>query len=67
VKGAHVTLSKDGAKIADTFTDIYGDFKFDHLNPDSGNYTLDIAAEGRPSKSVSISLGKSAYVGEVRV
>ena len=67
VKGAHVTLTKDGAKIAETFTDVYGDFKFDKLDPDSGDYTLDIAAEGHPAKSVNVTLGESVYAGEVRV
>ena len=67
VRGAHVALTKDGAKIAETFTDVYGDFKFDQLDPDSGEYTIDIAAEGHPAKSVSVTLGESVYAGEVRV
>lgn len=67
VRGAHVTLTKDGAKIAETFSDVYGDFKFDRLDADSGDYTIDIAAEGHPAKSLSVTLGESVYTGEVRV
>jgi len=36
IKGAHVALTKDGAKIDECFTDVYGDFKFDKLDPNSG-------------------------------
>ncbi|MAF49923.1 MAG: carboxypeptidase regulatory-like domain-containing protein [Rhodospirillales bacterium] len=67
VKGAHVALNKDGAKLAETFTDAYGDFKFDKLDPDSGDYTLEIAADGHAAKTVSVSLGESVYAGEIRV
>jgi Fe-S-cluster-containing dehydrogenase component len=67
VKGAHVALTKDGAKIDECFTDVYGDFKFDKLDPDSGEYSLEIAAEGHAAKSVAVTLGESVYAGEIRV
>ena len=67
VEGALVTLTRGGEKIAQLESDNYGDFKFDQLDADSGDYTLDIAAEGHPAKSVSVTLGESVYAGEVRV
>ena len=44
VEGASVQLVKDGASIAVTTTDNYGDFKFDKLDENSGGYTLHIFA-----------------------
>ena len=44
-------LLKDGASVAVTTTDNYGDFKFDRLDENSGRYTVQISASGR-SKTV---------------
>ena len=51
VEGASVQLVKDGASVAVTTTDNYGDFKFDRLDENSGRYTVQIFAGGR-SKTV---------------
>jgi Fe-S-cluster-containing dehydrogenase component len=56
VEGASVQLVKDGASVAVTTTDNYGDFKFDQLDENSGSYTVQIYAGGR-SKVVETSLG----------
>ena len=50
VEGASVQLLKDGASVAETTTDNYGDFKFDKLDENSGIYTLQIFSKiGRAS------------------
>jgi hypothetical protein len=67
VEGAKVTLSKDGATVAEATTDIYGDFKFDQLPENSGAYAVKIAAEGHPDKSVDVTLEESIYLREIRV
>ncbi len=67
VEGAQVTLSKDGGKIAEAVTDTYGDFKFDKLEDGSGDYSIEIAADGHPAKTVAASLGESLYLGEIRL
>ncbi len=67
VEGAKVTLAKDGAKIADAVTDNYGDFKFDRLEDGSGAYSIEIAADGHPAKTVEATLGESLYLGEIRL
>lgn len=41
-EGAKVILKKDGETISSLATDYFGDFKFDHLQADSGDYKLDI-------------------------
>jgi Fe-S-cluster-containing dehydrogenase component len=66
VEGASVQLVKDGASVAVTTTDNYGDFKFDRLEEDSGAYTLQIYASGR-SKVVEASLGASINLGDIRL
>jgi hypothetical protein len=66
VEGASVQLVKDGASVAVTTTDNYGDFKFDKLDEDSGGYAVQIYAGGR-SKTVAASLGSSINLGEIRL
>ena len=52
VEGAHVRLIRDGAVVAETATDNYGDFKFDRLDENSGAYTVEIEAPGYAKRSV---------------
>ena len=67
VEGAAVRLRKDGATVAETVTDNYGDFKLDRLPENSGAYTIEISAPGRPAKTVTATLGASINLGEIRV
>ncbi len=50
VEGATVRLLKDGAAVAETVTDNYGDFKFDRLDENSGDYSVEVSARGRASE-----------------
>ena len=67
VEGAAVRLVKDGATVAETQTDNFGDFKFDRLPEGSGSYQVEVAAPGRPAKTVAAELGESLNLGEIRV
>jgi Fe-S-cluster-containing dehydrogenase component len=66
VEGASVQLVKDGASLAVTTTDNFGDFKFDRLDEDSGTYSVQIFSGGR-SKILQINLGTSVNLGEIRL
>jgi Fe-S-cluster-containing dehydrogenase component len=66
VEDARVRLIKDGRSIAEMKTDNYGDFKFDRLDPDSGDYVVEITAGGK-AKSVEAKLGESISLGEIRL
>jgi hypothetical protein len=66
VEGASVQLLKDGASVAVTTTDNYGDFKFDRLDENSGRYAVQIFSSGR-SKTVEANLGTSINLGEIRL
>jgi Fe-S-cluster-containing dehydrogenase component len=65
VAGAAVTLSRDGEKIADTTTDIYGDFKFEGLEPGSGAYAVTVTTSGYAERTLTAELGQSLYLGEI--
>ena len=67
VEGASVRLLKSGAVVAQTATDNYGDFKFDRLNENSGDYVVEILAAGRAKKTVTAKLGASINLGEIRL
>jgi Fe-S-cluster-containing dehydrogenase component len=66
VEGASVQLVKNGASVAITTTDNYGDFKFDKLEENSGRYSIQIFSRGR-SKVVDVELGASISLGEIRL
>ena len=66
VEGASVQLVRNGASVAVTTTDNYGDFKFDQLEENSGRYSIQIFSRGR-SKVVAVELGSSISLGEIRL
>jgi hypothetical protein len=66
VEGASVQLVKDGASLAVTTTDNFGDFKFDRLDENSGRYSVQIFSAGR-SKVLHVDLGTSVNLGEIRI
>lgn len=67
VEGASVHLVKDGNVVTEAVSDNYGDFKFDRLGENSGEYTIRITAPGRPQKTVSAKLGVSINLGDIRL
>ncbi len=67
VEGAAVRLVKDGAAVAETRSDNYGDFKFDRLDENSGRYSVEIAAANGAKKVVEVELGASTNIGEIRL
>jgi Fe-S-cluster-containing dehydrogenase component len=65
VEEAKVTLlNASGEKIAEKVTDNYGDFKFDNLPENSGEYILQIQYRNT-SKSIEVELKKSLNAGVV--
>jgi hypothetical protein len=65
-EGAVVRLLKDGDMVAEASTDNYGDFKFDRLNENSGEYIVEIST-GRSKKTLTVQLGVSINLGEIRL
>ena len=66
VEKAFISLIKEGNKIAETWTDAFGDFKIDDLDPESGTYDIEVSHPNHASKSVTVILGESTYVGTIK-
>ena len=65
LEAATVELRQAGAAVAATATDAFGDFRFDGLVPDSGNYDLYIAHDGL-IRTIAVTLAsESIYLGEI--
>lgn len=65
VNDARIELFKGGQLIAEEMTDNYGDFKFDHLEENSGTYQIKITAGHSLTKTVEHKLEESAYLGAI--
>ena len=67
VEGASVRLLKDGALVAETTSDNYGDFKFDKLDENSGAYVVEIGAGGTEEDGRGQARRVSVNLGEIRL
>ena len=65
VEAAMVTLTRGGEQIAEMESDNYGDFKFDRLDVDSGDYRVTVTKPGHDEKSVEVTLGVSTNIGTI--
>ncbi len=65
ISGTQVTLKKHGAKIGVTQSDTYGDFKFDRLEPDSGEYELELAHPTLGTSTARVKLTNSQYLNTI--
>lgn len=63
VAGAQVQLRQGAKVIANTETDVFGEFKFDTLKCGSGSYTVLASKDGHGEVSATADLGESVYVG----
>jgi Fe-S-cluster-containing dehydrogenase component len=63
-ENVEVDLVKDGTTIASATTDYFGDFKFDKLETDSGDYVLNLKKDGTTQK-VSVTLNDSVNLGPI--
>jgi Fe-S-cluster-containing dehydrogenase component len=63
VEGAEVVVKKDGNEVGRAVTDVFGEFKVDELEPNSGAYQLEVSGSAG-SASQAIDLGAvSQYLG----
>ena len=66
-ENALITLIKDSTEIRDTITDNFGDFKFDNLDENSGDYSIRIRFGERDKDISSIKLIKSLNLGTIMI
>jgi len=62
---AKVQLFQNGEVINEVITDYFGDFKFDHLEENSGEYEVMVNFNKYPEKLVVVDLTKSINIGDV--
>ncbi|WP_029134113.1 4Fe-4S dicluster domain-containing protein [Sedimenticola selenatireducens] len=69
LEGATVTLRKNGKNIATASTDVYGDFKFDHLDPVPTKYQIKVMHKDYKSLELDaqVESDESCYVGDLRL
>ena len=64
-KDASIKLTKDNMVIGETSTDYFGDFKFEHLEDNSGKYELMVNFKRYPDKNVTVDLKESVNIGDI--
>lgn len=65
--GVRVVLKQNSNSIAEAVSDDFGDFKFDNLPKDSGEYHIEIVVEDKIAAQERFSLGVSGSVGTIRL
>lgn len=65
IEGARVALEKDGARLGETLSDAYGDFRFSGLDEESGAYRLRIEDSRFAPKTLEVVLGRGAVLGDI--
>ena len=67
VAGARVRLLRQGNLVSNTQSDVFGDFRFDALDPFSGEYRIEVAADNFRDYATTFELGESHWLGEIRL
>lgn len=63
--GIRVKLFRGKEVVQESITDTFGDFKFDGLPKDSGEYTVELQAEEGGSRSLKVALATSTNLGTI--
>jgi Fe-S-cluster-containing dehydrogenase component len=67
VAGAEIIVKKDGSEVGSATTDIFGEFKIDKLEPESGSYEVKISAATRSTSQNFELTDASLYLGTLEV
>ncbi|MDC0989395.1 oxidoreductase [Rhodospirillales bacterium] len=67
IQNANVKLIRETSVIAEIKTDIFGDFKFDKLPERSGDYQIEITADGFNKKSIDVVLNESVTLKDIQL
>jgi len=66
-QGIRVKLYRGEEVVQESETDTFGDFKFDKLPKDSGEYTVALQPDGRSAQSLRVDLATSINLGTIMV
>ena len=67
IQNANVKLIHNTSVISEIKTDIFGDFKFDKLDKDSGDYKIEITADGFTQKTINVTLNESVTLEDIQL
>ena len=67
IAGARIALRKGGSIVAETTTDTFGDFRFDGIEKDSGDYEIEVQAGSFSPAKRPLNVAASAYVGVINL
>ena len=63
---AEVTLKQNDSEVARATTDMFGDFRFDKLEKNSGPYQLEVTTDSSGRAALEFELGEeSLYLGAI--
>ncbi len=65
IQDAEISLEQNSKVVADTTSDMFGDFKFDHLVPDGGSYDISVTHPNHGKASLKVEVSESVYAGEI--
>ena len=57
---AEVVLKHNGGEVSSTRTDVFGEFKFDELKKNSGQYTVEVSSASHGSGALEFELGEES-------
>ena len=66
-QGVVVKLYKGGQLLQESITDVFGDFRFEGLPQNSGEYMVELQPESRSSQTLEVDLAKSLNLGTIMV
>lgn len=67
IESAKAVLYCGNKVVAEAFTDCFGDFKFDRLDPNSGSYRVELSHKSLGRAVAEIQLSESHYLGSMEL
>jgi len=67
VADAMIVLWKDGHVAGQAVSDAFGEFKIDHIEPNSGTYTIKVQVKDSGEVERDIDIGEGVYAGVIQV
>jgi Fe-S-cluster-containing dehydrogenase component len=67
IEHAKVTVQNTEGFSGEAFTDEFGEFKVDHISPNSGKYSVSITAKDFETKNIDVTVSSSLNLGDIRI
>ena len=67
IEGAAVVLMRQGSEVGRRATDMFGDFKFDNIEPNDGPYIINVSHEAFGTATVPVSQVEDQYLDNIQL